>query len=291
MAAVRMHTQLGHPTAIAYCFMRQVAAILAFSPQLARGGRQQTLRKGRNASAGINKPARKSQGHSPLHIPARRHCAMKKMAAFCSFGMFIAPSRPKTYDNLAKCIADNQPFSGRPVVSVQTRINSAMADTANAGRVADNQDLRRSQDLKRQEPDTGPRRPFEGAVAKKPRVEIDREKVCPLLLRVFTKRDGHHTAADYAVRGKEPANEVQIYTWMDATLRELTDLVKEVMPDARHRDARLSFAFVYPDRRGRNVIRQVGKTTSIPRRSADEFKTLAELNFQTGDFLDVAVFL
>jgi hypothetical protein len=33
--------------------------------------------------------------------------------------------------------------------------------------------------------------------------------------------------------------------------------VKEVAPAARKRDARLSFAFVYPDRRGRNVIRTV----------------------------------
>jgi histone deacetylase complex subunit SAP18 len=27
------------------------------------------------------------------------------------------------------------------------------------------------------------------------------------------------------VRGKEPKDEVQIYTWKDASLRELTDLV------------------------------------------------------------------
>lgn len=36
---------------------------------------------------------------------------------------------------------------------------------------------------------------------------------------------GHHTQEDFAVRGKEPKDEVQIYTWKDATLRELTDLV------------------------------------------------------------------
>jgi len=30
------------------------------------------------------------------------------------------------------------------------------------------------------------------------------------------------------VRNQEPKSEVQIYTWADATLRELTDLVKEV---------------------------------------------------------------
>jgi histone deacetylase complex subunit SAP18 len=44
---------------------------------------------------------------------------------------------------------------------------------------------------------------------------------------------------------------------MDATLRELSDLIKEVKPAARMRSSRLSFAFVYPDKRGRNVMRQV----------------------------------
>lgn len=41
----------------------------------------------------------------------------------------------------------------------------------------------------------------------------------------FEQVGGHHTDEDFAVRGKEPKDEVQIYTWMDATLRELTDLV------------------------------------------------------------------
>ncbi|GJU83660.1 histone deacetylase complex subunit SAP18 [Tanacetum coccineum] len=35
---------------------------------------------------------------------------------------------------------------------------------------------------------------------------------------------GHHNQAEFAVRGKEPKGEVQIYTSMGATLRELTDL-------------------------------------------------------------------
>lgn len=39
------------------------------------------------------------------------------------------------------------------------------------------------------------------------------------------KLGGHHSEEEFAVRGKEPKDEVQIYTWKDATLRELTDLV------------------------------------------------------------------
>ncbi|GMP43102.1 hypothetical protein CsSME_00012602 [Camellia sinensis var. sinensis] len=88
---------------------------------------------------------------------------------------------------------------------------------------------------------------------------VDREKTCPLLLRVFTKIGGHHTDSDFAVRGKEPKDEVQIYTWKDATLRELTDLV--------------------------------GRTYSYPngRRPDSGGKALGELSFQIGDYLDVAI--
>lgn len=125
----------------------------------------------------------------------------------------------------------------------------------------------------------------------RPRFEpVDREKTCPLLLRVFTKVGGHHTDEDFAIRGKEPKDEVQIYTWKDATLRELTDLVKEVAPEARRRNAKLSFAFVYPDKRGRFVLKQVGMTHSYGNgRRLDDSKALGELDFQIGDYLDVAI--
>lgn len=125
----------------------------------------------------------------------------------------------------------------------------------------------------------------------RPRFEpVDREKTCPLLLRVFTKIGGHHNEEDFAVRGKEPKDEVQIYTWKDATLRELTDLVKEVVPAARRRNAKLSFAFVYPDKRGRFVLKQAGMTQSFGNgRRLDDGKALGELDFQIGDYLDVAI--
>lgn len=118
---------------------------------------------------------------------------------------------------------------------------------------------------------------------------IDREKTCPLLLRVFTKIGAHHSNEDFAVRGKEPKDEVQIYTWKDATLREITDLVKEVAPAARRRNAKLSFAFVYPDKHGRFLVREVGRTFSYGNGRLDDSKALAELGFQIGDYLDVAI--
>lgn len=134
----------------------------------------------------------------------------------------------------------------------------------------------------------GPPGPTPVAPLKPAEPEIDREKICPLLLRVFFKFGGHHRLEDFARRGHEPKDEVQIYTWPDASLKELSDLIKEVQPSARRPGAKLSFAFVYPDRKGHNVMRQVGITFST-RPGEDDHKTLRSLNFQTGDFLDVAI--
>ena len=46
-----------------------------------------------------------------------------------------------------------------------------------------------------------------------------RAQVCPLLLRVFPRLGAHHQLDAFARRGEEPKDEVQVYTWMDATLR------------------------------------------------------------------------
>ncbi|XP_003386277.1 PREDICTED: histone deacetylase complex subunit SAP18-like, partial [Amphimedon queenslandica] len=93
--------------------------------------------------------------------------------------------------------------------------------------------------------------PLEGEEEKKQEVEpytVDREKTCPFLLRVFCN-EGRHHRLDSFMRGNVPSNELQIYTWMDCTLRELMSLVKEVNPDTRQKGTLFSFATVYPDNR------------------------------------------
>ena len=72
----------------------------------------------------------------------------------------------------------------------------------------------------------------------------------------------HHHLEEFAERGKEPKEEVQVYTWMDGSLRELTELIQEVQPAARRQQARLEFALIYPDRRGRNVLREARRGPS-----------------------------
>ncbi|KAF0299522.1 Histone deacetylase complex subunit SAP18 [Amphibalanus amphitrite] len=125
-----------------------------------------------------------------------------------------------------------------------------------------------------------------------PEKPIDREKTCPLLLRVFCNTGRHHSLAEYS-RGQVPANELQIYTWMDATLKELTSLVKEVNPEARRKGTFFDFAQVYPEVGGRMGgvgfrMREIGSTCS-GQKGADDAKTLASVRFTIGDYMDIAI--
>eukprot|EP00933_Yihiella_yeosuensis_P006980 TRINITY_DN111841_c0_g1_i1.p1 TRINITY_DN111841_c0_g1~~TRINITY_DN111841_c0_g1_i1.p1 ORF type:complete len:205 (-),score=46.33 TRINITY_DN111841_c0_g1_i1:163-777(-) len=123
-----------------------------------------------------------------------------------------------------------------------------------------------------------------------PRRHLDRSKTCPFLLRIFRKINEHHGIEAFAKRGEEPVDEeLQVYCWPDVTLRELSDLVKDVAPEARTPGARLSFRLIYPDKTGKNVSTDLGSVTSL-RRGPDDDKQLCATKFQTGDLLDLAIF-
>eukprot|EP00088_Acartia_fossae_P040452 TRINITY_DN42135_c0_g1_i1.p1 TRINITY_DN42135_c0_g1~~TRINITY_DN42135_c0_g1_i1.p1 ORF type:complete len:225 (-),score=43.44 TRINITY_DN42135_c0_g1_i1:19-693(-) len=117
---------------------------------------------------------------------------------------------------------------------------------------------------------------------------VNREETCPLLLRVFTNSFRHNDLAEYS-KGNVPENEIQIYTWLDASLKELTGLIKEVNPDARRRGTRFDFALIYPDlRMGKYFSRDIGSTRA-GEKGPDDAKTLSECKFSIGDFMDVAI--
>ena len=122
-----------------------------------------------------------------------------------------------------------------------------------------------------------------------PKFVVDREKTCPLMLRVFMKTGSHHALPDFTHQATGAEGLVTMYTWHDATLREITELLRDVGPDARQSRTRLSFAFVYPDRKGKNIMKQVG-SVYVGKPGPDDNKTLHHLQFQTGDILSVATF-
>ncbi|RHY27628.1 hypothetical protein DYB32_006659 [Aphanomyces invadans] len=86
---------------------------------------------------------------------------------------------------------------------------------------------------------------------------------------------------------KSLANELHVYTWPDATLREIAELVQDGNDDARKHN-RLAISLVYIDSRGKFVVKKAG-IVNTSRKSPDEDKTLAAIGFQNGDFLDVAI--
>lgn len=123
---------------------------------------------------------------------------------------------------------------------------------------------------------------------------VDRSTACPFLLRMFFRNGGHNSASEYSKTPASeivPGDEMQIYTWADATLRELADLIREAKPHCRRPRCEFSFAIVYPDRQGKCVLKEVGRIRSgDTRHQIHDVKTLHSLHFQTGDYLDVAIF-
>ncbi|XP_058445977.1 histone deacetylase complex subunit SAP18 [Malaya genurostris] len=117
--------------------------------------------------------------------------------------------------------------------------------------------------------------------------QVDREKTCPLLLRVFCSTGRHHSANEYN-HGNVPSNELQIYTWMDATLRELTTLVRDVNPETRRKGTYFDFAIVSPDRGSQFRMREIGVTCS-GQKGADDSKTLTNAKFIIGDYMDINI--
>ena len=117
---------------------------------------------------------------------------------------------------------------------------------------------------------------------------VDRKTECPFLLRVFCKRDGHNKIDDYSPTSVPSCEELQLYTWPDCTLRELTDLVKHALSDARRPRCRLSFAVVYPDKKGQTAMKEVGLiwSTNTARSPQKRTEDAAGPRFQTGDFID-----
>lgn len=129
---------------------------------------------------------------------------------------------------------------------------------------------------------------------------VDREKICPFLLRVFCSKNRHNRVEDY-FRGRLPSNELQIYTWLDASLKELTNLVKEVNPEYRMKGTIFEFSVVkfLPVQGGGNRMRgrfgdqdyemiNIGDTEA-GLKGSDDAKALRDTKFQIGDYLDIAI--
>jgi len=118
--------------------------------------------------------------------------------------------------------------------------------------------------------------------------KVDRSTSCPFLVRFFIKHNQIFKEEEFLLRGKEPGEERHLHLWKDMTLRDVTELLKEVDVTVRAWGTKAKYAFVYPDKRGRNVMKEVGIVDSH-REGKDDIKSLDALHFQIGDFIAVEI--
>ena len=85
--------------------------------------------------------------------------------------------------------------------------------------------------------------------------------------------------------GVATQGEVQMHTWMDASLRELLDAAKGVVPALNKKDIRVAVFHVYQDTSGRFKRKEVAVIHSVKRANEDKI-TLSSFLFEIGDMLD-----
>jgi len=120
-----------------------------------------------------------------------------------------------------------------------------------------------------------------------PTPKIDRKKRCPFLMRVFLHHDQHNEITQFQ-NGNVPKEELAIYTWQDAKLKDIAELVKQSYQDANKLEVTLLFSRVFPDTKtGDWSMRDVGKIGA--RVGPDDHVSLTEVGFNVGDYMDVVV--
>jgi histone deacetylase complex subunit SAP18 len=147
---------------------------------------------------------------------------------------------------------------------------------------------------------------------------INRNATTPFLLRLFYKTGRHNSADDFHPIGPNPPH-VEIYTWLSATIDELSHLIADNLPQLLPDPAigtRLDFELVYPDIRTppqndgygsyqKKTLGSVvlgaggpgvtnGEDNTGGRRGSyatgDGDKTLADAMFVIGDCIDCAIY-
>jgi len=150
---------------------------------------------------------------------------------------------------------------------------------------------------------------------------IDRQATTPFLLRLYYRSNSFHSPNEFTTVPPTPSlqqSSLQIYTWPNATLSEITSLFTSALPDLLPSPAagtRIGYRLLFPDTRsvtgpngeegrGRWLSRELGSVVvgesemaeedggggSLGRLGGDAEKTLAEARFVIGDYISAAVF-
>ncbi|KAJ8327612.1 Histone deacetylase complex subunit sap18 [Batrachochytrium dendrobatidis] len=111
--------------------------------------------------------------------------------------------------------------------------------------------------------------------------KLDRSMICPFLIRVFVNSERVHDDADFG-KGKLPTN--------NSTIREVAALLGQAMASTADASAKLIFRTVNRTEHFRGIFkpRTLGSIFNF-KHTLDEARTLDEVRFVPGDFIDVSV--
>ncbi|KAL9084635.1 MAG: hypothetical protein Q9159_005116 [Coniocarpon cinnabarinum] len=145
--------------------------------------------------------------------------------------------------------------------------------------------------------------------------KIDRQSTTPFLLKLFYRSNDFHKIDEFTPT-RQPSSYLQIYTWPNCSLRELSTLLTSTLPQSFESTAaghRIAFRLVYPDMRsaprtpdapGRYAAKEMGSVivgSSIGSRSGalngdfigvqddDSEQTLQDFKFVVGDWVSCAI--
>ncbi|EGG04737.1 uncharacterized protein MELLADRAFT_64533 [Melampsora larici-populina 98AG31] len=139
-------------------------------------------------------------------------------------------------------------------------------------------------------------------------ISVDREKTCPFLLRVFVKPGSHHDIdRDFQLPDKLPIpNESQLYAWKDTTLRDICLQLLETNPTIKlSTNPKFSIRLIFLDtpreinstnfaryksqELGIIFSRDLSRDQSSGSIPGPSTRTLQEVQFMVGDYLDIAL--
>ena len=120
---------------------------------------------------------------------------------------------------------------------------------------------------------------------------VDRAKTCPFLIRVFYKKNEYNALKLF--RDEEFPPELNIYTWEDADLKEIADLIYSALKgDPLGRYDVYKFSSVFYDTKGKLIRKGLGSVDIKNDRSKfnhNSTTTLKKFGFNIGDYLDVII--
>ena len=120
---------------------------------------------------------------------------------------------------------------------------------------------------------------------------VDREKICPFLLRIFYKINSYNSLNLF----KEPPfpSELNIYTWEDADLEELAKFINLAFQNTVLGSYDYyKFSRIFYDAKGtllRDEIGCVVINNKSSKLNINNNKTLKEIGFQIGDYFDINI--